>query len=155
MEFLTANHSFRLRLLAPAQRSLRGFFSKPLLAISLKPAPPAAADHGEAYPDSPGEVEHEPLLTNPRRRSKKQKIFCFNCNRQEFHIMAFKGTWLHSFLLGMSFGLIRFVGPYRCTCCGKKRAMYADFCSVSYHLRMWNQRRLSSTTRRRKRSSRR
>ena len=84
-----------------------------------------------------------------RKRSKKRKIYCFNCNRQEFHIMAYKGTVLHSFLVGMSFGLARIFGPYRCTCCGKKRAMFADFCSLSYHWRMASERRLSKTGRRR------
>jgi len=84
-----------------------------------------------------------------RKRSKKRKIYCFNCNRQEFHIMAYKGTSLHSLLVGMSFGLARIFGPYRCTCCGKKRAMFADFCSFSYHWRMASERRLSKTGRRR------
>lgn len=90
-----------------------------------------------------------------RKRSKKRKIYCFNCNRQEFHIMAYKGTMLHSFLVGMSFGLARIFGPYRCTCCGKTRAMFADYCSLSYHWRMASERRLSNTGRRRSRSSRR
>ena len=87
--------------------------------------------------------------SSSRKRSKKRKIYCFNCNRQEFHIMAYKGTALHSFLVGMSFGLARIFGPYRCTCCGKKRAMFADFCSISYHWRMFSERRLSKTGRRR------
>lgn len=90
-----------------------------------------------------------------RKRSKKRKIYCFNCNRQEFHIMAYKGTAIHSFLVGMSFGLARIFGPYRCTCCGKKRAMFADFCSLSYYWRMASERRLSKTGRRRSSSSRR
>ena len=80
------------------------------------------------------------------KRSKKRKIYCFNCNRQEFHLMAYKGSWLHSFLVGMTFGLARFVGPYRCTCCGKKRAMYADYCSPSYYWRMYSERRQSDST---------
>ncbi len=91
----------------------------------------------------------------PRKRSKKRKIYCFNCNRQEFHIMAYKGTWLHSFLVGMTFGATRVLGPYRCTCCGRKRAMFADYCSLSYHWRMYTERRLSKTGRRRRRSRRR
>lgn len=91
--------------------------------------------------------------SSSRKRSKKRKIYCFNCNRQEFHIMAYKGTVLHSFLVGMSFGLARIFGPYRCTCCGKKRAMFADFCSLSYHWRIASERRLSNTGRRRSRRS--
>lgn len=87
--------------------------------------------------------------SSSRKRSKKRKIYCFNCNRQEFHIMAYKGTSLHSLLVGMTFGLARIFGPYRCTCCGKKRAMFADFCSLSYHWRMFSERRLSKTGRRR------
>ncbi len=100
-------------------------------------------------------IEEEPYKENSSssyKRSKKRKIYCFNCNRQEFHIMAYKGTMLHSFLVGMSFGLARIFGPYRCTCCGKKRAMFADFCSLSYHWRMASERRLSKTGRRRSRS---
>ena len=80
------------------------------------------------------------------KKSKKRKIYCFNCNRQEFHLMAYKGSWVHSFLVGMSFGLGRFVGPYRCTCCGKKRAMFADFCSPAYHWRMYSERRQSDSS---------
>lgn len=99
----------------------------------------------EAYDDS----------SSSRRRSKKRQIYCFNCNRQEFHIMAYKGTSLHSLLVGMTFGLARIFGPYRCTCCGKKRAMFADFCSLSYHWRMASERRLSKTGRRRSSSRRR
>lgn len=103
--------------------------------------------------DETAEVEFEAPRT--RKRSKKRKIYCFNCNRQEFHIMAYKGTWVHSFLVGMTFGTARIFGPYRCTCCGKKRAMFADFCSLSYHWRMASERRLSKSGRRRSRSSRR
>ena len=91
----------------------------------------------------------------PLKRSRKRKIYCFNCNRQEFHIMAYKGTTLHSLLVGMSFGLARIFGPYRCTCCGKKRAMFADFCSLSYHWRVASERRLSKSGRRRSTNSRR
>lgn len=100
-------------------------------------------------------IDDEPYddeYVSSHKRSKKQKIYCFNCNRQEFHIMAYKGTMLHSFLVGMSFGFARIFGPYRCTCCGKKRAMFADFCSFSYHWRMATERRLSKTGRRRSRS---
>ena len=95
------------------------------------------------------EDAYEAEPTQTRKRSKKRKIYCFNCNRQEFHIMAYKGTAIHSFLVGMSFGLARIFGPYRCTCCGKKRAMYADYCSLSYHWRMASERRLSKSGRRR------
>lgn len=101
------------------------------------------------------EAPYEEEVSASRKRSKKRKIYCFNCNRQEFHIMAYKGTLLHSFLVGMSFGLARIFGPYRCTCCGKKRAMFADFCSLSYHWRIASERRLSKTGRRRSRSKRR
>lgn len=97
---------------------------------------------------------YEEESTSSIKRSKKRKIYCFNCNRQEFHIMAYKGTAIHSFLVGMSFGLARIFGPYRCTCCGKKRAMFADFCSFSYHWRMFSERRLSKTGRRRSSRSR-
>ena len=97
---------------------------------------------------------YEEEVSSSRKRSKKRKIYCFNCNRQEFHIMAYKGTMIHSFLVGMSFGLARIFGPYRCTCCGKKRAMFADFCSLSYHWRIASERRLSKTGRRRSSRSR-
>jgi len=96
--------------------------------------------------------DYESEGSGKRKRSKKRKIYCFNCNRQEFHIMAYKGTLLHSFLVGMSFGTAHIFGPFRCTCCGKTRAMFADFCSLSYHWRMMSQRRLSKTGRRRSRS---
>ena len=102
------------------------------------------SDFGEDIEDS-----YDPEPPPTRKRTKKRKIYCFNCNRQEFHIMAFKGTAIHSFLVGMTFGLARIFGPYRCTCCGKKRAMYADYCSLSYHWRIASERRLSKTSRRR------
>ena len=101
------------------------------------------------------EDDYESQAEPSRKRSKKRKIYCFNCNRQEFHIMAYKGTMIHSFLVGMTFGLARIFGPYRCTCCGKKRAMFADYCSLSYHWRMYSERRLSKSGRRRRSGRRR
>jgi len=108
-----------------------------------------AVEYLEKDPDAAYDVDS----SSSRKRSKKRKIYCFNCNRQEFHIMAYKGTSLHSLLVGMTFGLARIFGPYRCTCCGKKRAMFADFCSFSYHWRMASERRLSKTGRRRRSNS--
>ena len=51
----------------------------------------------------------------------KSRLFCFHCNRPESHFNGLKGRWYFWIVNGMTFGLIRFIGPYRCRCCGNKR----------------------------------
>jgi hypothetical protein len=118
---------------------LLGQFPGPVNAKSSAVMEPPVSSELER--DGDVKVEH----VSNRKRAKKRRIYCFNCNRQEFHFMAYKGTWLDAFFKGLTFGLSRIVGPYRCTCCGRKRAMYADYCSLSYYWRKWNERRLSRT----------
>lgn len=157
MEFLPAEINPTWSFWRHALHRLKFCFDGPVLSVNIQ-SDTSVASREPVMASYSGENDDEAIQSVPpstRKRSKKRKIYCFNCNRQEFHIMAYKGTWLHSFLVGMSFGLARIFGPYRCTCCGKKRAMFADFCSLSYHWRKFNERRLSGSSRRRSsRSSR-
>jgi hypothetical protein len=48
-------------------------------------------------------------------------MFCRGCNRRENHRRASRKSWLNSYITGLTFGLNRFVGPFKCTCCGTNR----------------------------------
>lgn len=58
---------------------------------------------------------------------------CFRCNRPDFHFHGLRPRWYWSVLVGFSFGLVIFTGPYRCRCCGARRWMCWDFT----HPRCW------------------
>ena len=71
-----------------------------------------------------------------RRQSRKRKgMYCFHCHRQEGHFLASGSRWYYSFLIGMTFGLIRLVGPFQCLCCGAKRLMFADWANLRFLMR--------------------
>ncbi len=72
---------------------------------------------------------------HPRRRSPNRELFCFSCNRLEDHSLAHRKEWPYSLLVGMTFGLILFFGPFRCRCCGHTRLMLNDFLNPKYWIR--------------------
>ncbi|MDB4371011.1 hypothetical protein N9Z44_02810, partial [Mariniblastus sp.] len=63
--------------------------------------------------NTPTSPTPKPSVSRPRKR-----LHCFNCNRSEGHFLAHKNRWFYSYLLGLTFGLISFIGPFRCQCCG-------------------------------------
>ena len=65
----------------------------------------------------------------------RKRLHCFNCNRSESHFLAHKNRWFYSYLLGLTFGLITFIGPFRCQCCGDQRFFSTD----RLHPRTWLQ----------------
>ena len=52
---------------------------------------------------------------------KRRRMFCANCNRMETHRRAHRKSWFDSYVTGMTFGLNRIFGPFKCTCCGFNR----------------------------------
>jgi len=56
-------------------------------------------------------------------KKKKRRMFCRGCNRMENHRRANKKTWLNSYITGLTFGLNRILGPFKCTCCGTSRLL--------------------------------
>lgn len=59
-------------------------------------------------------------------RAKRRKMHCFACNRSEGHFLVVGKRWFFSYLLGLTFGLVLLVGPYRCQCCGTTRWLAYD-----------------------------
>ena len=55
---------------------------------------------------------------------KRVGIFCFNCNRREGHFLHRENRWYYSYLIGLTFGLIKIIGPLQCQCCGARRLMW-------------------------------
>jgi hypothetical protein len=71
---------------------------------------------------------------DPWYRSKRRQLFCFHCNRAESHAPALRHQWQYSFLIGMTLGLIKFLGPYFCRCCGHRRFIGSDRLNPKYWL---------------------
>lgn len=88
----------------------------------------------EQYDDEDDDFEDD-VVHSPRvKRSRRRKgLFCFNCNRKEGHFLAKQHRWYYSYLVGLTFGLIKFVGPFQCQCCGSNRLMNTN----STNLRFW------------------
>ena len=70
-----------------------------------------------------------------RRSRKRRKLFCFHCNRPEGHFLSAQYRWYYSFAVGMTFGLVKIIGPYQCQCCGAKRLMFANWLNLRYWFR--------------------
>jgi hypothetical protein len=75
-----------------------------------------------------------------RRKTKKTKltgptIYCFRCHQNNEHYNVIKGTTYYFFLFGITFGLISLLGPFRCSCCSKKRLGAANFLNPKYFFR--------------------
>lgn len=84
----------------------------------------------DEYDDDDENVEDEPKKKKKRRRVK---LHCFNCNRPEGFYTANKGRWFHSYFLGLTFGFGKLIGPFKCQCCGHNRLLRWDF----IHPRIW------------------
>jgi hypothetical protein len=68
-----------------------------------------------------------------KRSRRKLRLFCFHCNRPEGHSIPYLGAWFYSYFIGLTFGLIHFIGPFRCQCCGKQRLMFRDWLHPKFH----------------------
>ena len=93
---------------------------------------------------------HESGGRKSRKGSKKKRLYCFHCNRQENHSNPFIGAWFYSYLIGLSFGLLHFFGPFRCTCCGRNRLMFKDWTHPKFHAIMARNRAASPSSSRRR-----
>ena len=101
------------------------------------PADPDTANGGIAAvgPEFADGFEQEFADDSGRRKSRKRrKMFCFHCNRPEGHFLSAQHRWYYSFATGMTFGLIKIIGPYQCQCCGAKRLMCANRLNLRYWL---------------------
>ena len=70
-----------------------------------------------------------------KKKKKRFKIFCFSCNRPEYHSMKSKKGRIYSYLLGMTFGLLTFIGPFTCVCCGSSRFWCRNWLNPRYWFR--------------------
>ena len=77
-------------------------------------------------------------------RSSKLRLFCFHCNRSEHHYNSLKGRRFYFFLIGMTFGLVRYYGPFRCRCCGHTRLFKYDRMNPRFLFRRWRHSRMKS-----------
>jgi hypothetical protein len=59
-------------------------------------------------------------------KTQHRTLFCFHCNRLETHSPATHFSWRYSFLIGLTLGLVKFIGPYYCRCCGQRRLLGFD-----------------------------
>ena len=82
----------------------------------------------------------------PKRRYAKKtrltgpKLYCFRCHQNNEHFHVLKGTGYYFFLFGISFGIAALFGPFRCSCCSKKRLWGANFLNPKYYVRSLLQR---------------
>jgi hypothetical protein len=67
----------------------------------------------------------------------RSRLFCFHCNRPESHYNSLKGRWYYMILKGMTFGLVKFYGPYRCRCCGHRRLFSCNRYHPKFIYRQW------------------
>lgn len=116
----------------------------------------AGGDEPEAdqpQPESPafngGPIEL--FADEPQPSRRERLLYCFRCHREDYHFHAFRGRWYFNLLVGLTFGLIFLVGPYRCRCCGGVRLMNRDPLSPRYWL---HSRRLGAARSRRRKARR-
>lgn len=85
----------------------------------------------------PEKLQADDVADSKKRESRKRRyLICFSCNRVEGHFLVTGRRWFFSYLLGLSFGLILLIGPYRCQCCGASRLMYFESLNPRYWLHM-------------------
>ena len=108
-------------------------------------AEPAPIAMGEDFDEEefidPAEDDDVGYRTHSSR--KRIGIFCFNCNRREGQFLYLQNLWYYSFLIGMTFGLIKIIGPFQCQCCGARRFMCSDWISLRYLLKLHRDRKNS------------
>lgn len=83
-----------------------------------------------------------------RKGRRKPRLYCFHCNRPENHANPYLGAWFYSYFIGLTFGLLHFFGPFRCTCCGRQRLMFKDWAHPKFHAIMARNRAAASSSRR-------
>lgn len=81
------------------------------------------------------------------RRRKRRELFCFHCHRMETHLLAPRFGVIYSFLIGLTLGLVKLIGPYYCRCCSHGRFLGWDQVHPKYWL---HQRRLRKHSKARK-----
>ncbi len=95
-------------------------------------------------PESSADVEVADQSPIGDESERNLVLFCFHCHRPENHFLEKRFEWYYSLLIGFTFGLILFVGPFRCRCCGEQRL----FCFDEWHPRIllqkfdWRARRM-------------
>lgn len=67
-------------------------------------------------------------------KTKRRELFCFHCHRPEMHSRATRFGFVYSFLIGLTLGLIKVIGPYYCRCCGHRRFLGSDRIHPKYWL---------------------
>ncbi len=67
------------------------------------------------------EADDDVEMKQVRGANWDSRMYCFRCHRLERHATAFSNNWYYSYLVGMSFGLLWFLGPFRCRCCTSLR----------------------------------
>jgi hypothetical protein len=77
-------------------------------------------------------------------RATKLWLFCFHCNRTEQHYNSLKGRRFYFFLMGLTFGLVYFYGPFRCRCCGHTRLFKYNRMNPRFLFRKWLQSRMKT-----------
>lgn len=94
----------------------------------------------------------EPVETEQEKeiRRVQKTLYCFHCNRKESHVPIKSYNRLSSFILGMTFGLTRLIGPFYCRCCGNSRLFWADWVNPRYHWIQWQYHRVAKRRRRRR-----
>jgi hypothetical protein len=78
-----------------------------------------------------------------RNKTKRRELFCFHCNRLEAHSPATRFGAFHSFLIGLTLGLVKIIGPYYCRCCGHRRFLGSDRIHPKYWIHQRRLRKLS------------
>ena len=82
-------------------------------------------------------------------RGGKLRLFCFHCNRPEAHYNTLKHRWYYWTLNGMTFSLIRLLGPFRCRCCGHKRLLSGNKYHPQFIYRGWQAKKANERDKRR------
>jgi hypothetical protein len=109
---------------------------------------PDSGYHSAATADLEANDEDFPQYQKPSPSRRTSGLFCFNCNRDERHVLADHRRWFYSYLVGMTFGLIKIVGPFRCQCCGARRLMSSDKTNLRFWWRNLSNERRSKPKRR-------
>ena len=103
-------------------------------------------------------LEDDNFSEEPEQKKKKKKkrfkMECFSCNRPEYHSVKAKNRLLYSYVLGLTFGLSVFIGPFTCVCCGSSRLMNRNWLNPRFWFRKYwlerkkTKRRSSSSSKR-------
>ncbi len=108
------------------------------------------ASDDEFHEDEEGEYIDEPIDETHAETGKRRKrigLHCFSCNRREGHTLSHYRKMWYSYIVGMTFGLSIFFGPYRCQCCGSNRLMISNLLNPRYYFSMLKTKSGSSSRR--------